>query len=106
MKSEPRVEGAGKVKGQEPLRGGTLGTFTGVFTPSVLIIPGIILFLGLGYVSGSAGVRRALIILAVANIITILSSLSLAAVATNLKVKGGAIIILSPELLDIGLVEP
>ncbi len=69
--------------------GGTLGTFAGVFTPSILTLLGIILFLRLGYVTGSAGVGRALIILAVANVITILTSLSLAAVATNLKVKGG-----------------
>ncbi len=70
-------------------RGGTLGTFSGVFTPSILTILGIILFLRLGYVTGSAGVGCALIILFVANVITILTSLSLAAVATNLKVKGG-----------------
>jgi hypothetical protein len=30
--------------------GGSLGTFAGVFTPSVLTILGIILFLRLGYV--------------------------------------------------------
>jgi amino acid transporter len=68
---------------------GTLGTFAGVFTPSVLTILGIILFLRLGYVTGSAGLGRALIIIAVANLISILTSQSLAAIATNLKVKGG-----------------
>ena len=31
-------------------RQGTLGTFSGVFTPSILTILGIILFLRLGYV--------------------------------------------------------
>lgn len=68
---------------------GTLGTFGGVFTPSVLTILGIILFLRLGYVTGSAGMGRALIIIAVANLISILTSQSLAAIATNLKIKGG-----------------
>lgn len=68
---------------------GTLGTFSGVFTPSILTILGIILFLRLGYVTGSAGMARALIIIAIANLISILTSQSLAAVATNLKVKGG-----------------
>jgi amino acid transporter len=67
----------------------TLGTFSGVFTPSVLTILGIILFLRLGYVTGSAGMGRALIIIALANLISILTSQSLAAIATNLKVKGG-----------------
>ncbi len=68
---------------------GTLGTFAGVFTPSVLTILGIILFLRLGYVTGSAGIGRALLIIALANIISVLTSQSLAAIATNLKVKGG-----------------
>lgn len=68
---------------------GKLGTFAGVFTPSILTILGIILFLRLGYVTGSGGVGRALLIVAVANVITILTSQSLAAIATNLKVKGG-----------------
>jgi len=68
---------------------GSLGTFSGVFTPSVLTILGIILFLRLGYVTGSGGLGRTLLILFIANLVTILTSLSLAAVATNLKVKGG-----------------
>lgn len=68
---------------------GQLGTFGGVFTPSILTILGIILFLRLGYVTGSAGVARAMVIIGLANLITILTSQSLAAIATNLKVKGG-----------------
>lgn len=68
---------------------GKLGTFAGVFTPSVLTILGIILFLRLGYVVGSAGLGQALVIIALANTISILTSISLSAVATNLKVKGG-----------------
>ncbi len=69
--------------------GGTMGTFAGVFTPSVLTILGIILFLRLGYVVGEAGLLRALLIIALANAISILTSLSLSAIATNLNVKGG-----------------
>ena len=68
---------------------GTLGTFAGVFTPSILTILGIILFLRLGYVTGSAGISRALIIIAIANLISVLTSQSLAAIATNMRVKGG-----------------
>jgi amino acid transporter len=71
------------------ITGGTLGTFAGVFTPSVLTILGIILFLRLGYVVGNAGLARALIILALANAISMLTTFSLSAIATNLKVKGG-----------------
>ncbi|MCG6860256.1 MAG: amino acid permease [Chromatiaceae bacterium] len=68
---------------------GTLGTFAGVFTPSILTILGIILFMRMGYVVGSAGLSRALVILALANGISVLTSLSLSAMATNLRVKRG-----------------
>lgn len=68
---------------------GKLGTFSGVFTPSVLTILGIILFLRLGYVVGNAGLGRALIMIGLANAISVLTSISLAAISTNLKVKGG-----------------
>ena len=68
---------------------GNLSTFSGVFTPSVLTILGVILFLRLGYVVGNAGLGRALMMIGLANAISVLTSISLAAIATNLKVKGG-----------------
>jgi len=68
---------------------GTLGTFAGVFTPSALTILGIILFLRLGFVTGAAGILRALLIIALANAISVLTSISLSAIATNLRVRGG-----------------
>ena len=43
-----------------------MGTFAGVFTPSILTILGIILFLRLGYVVGSSGLWQALIIIGLA----------------------------------------
>lgn len=66
-----------------------LGTFAGVFTPSLLTILGIVLFLRMGFVVGSVGLSRALLILAVAHAISIVTSISVAAMATNLRVKGG-----------------
>ena len=68
---------------------GSLGTFPGVFTPSILTILGIILFLRMGYVVGSAGLGGALLIIGLANAISVLTSFSLSAIATNLRVKGG-----------------
>jgi amino acid transporter len=68
---------------------GKLGTFAGVFTPSILTILGIILFLRLGYVVGSAGLGRGLVIIALANAISVLTSISLSAIATNLRVRSG-----------------
>ena len=76
-------------KPEKEIPGGTLGTFAGVFTPSILTILGIILFLRTGYVVGNAGLANALIILALANGISVLTTFSLSAIATNLKVKGG-----------------
>ena len=70
-----------------PRRG--LGTFAGVFTPSILTILGIILFLRTGYVVGNAGLAGALAIIAIATAVSVLTSLSLSAIATNIEVKGG-----------------
>lgn len=74
-----------------PLRRGQgkLGTFAGVFTPSILTILGIILFRRLGFVVGSAGLERALVIILLSSALCILTSISLSAIATNMKVKGG-----------------
>ena len=88
MKSE-KAGPSSNSKSNDPDSKGTLGTFAGVFTPSILTILGIILFLRLGYVVGNAGLGYALLILFLANSISILTSVSLSAIATNLKVKGG-----------------
>ena len=69
-------------------RGG-LGTFAGVFTPSILTILGIILFLRLGYVVGNVGLWHALGIILLANVISVLTTFSVSAIATNFRVKGG-----------------
>ena len=65
------------------------GTFGGVFTPCTLTIFGVIMFLRYGHVVGQAGVFGALQILLLAKAITILTTLSLSAIATNAKVRGG-----------------
>ena len=65
------------------------GTFGGVFTPCTLTILGVIMFLRFGQVVGQAGVLYALLIVAVSTLITTLTSLSLSAIATNTRVKGG-----------------
>lgn len=65
------------------------GTFGGVFTPSILTIFGVIMFMRTNYVVGQAGVRNALLILLIAKSITFFTTLSLSAIATNMQVKGG-----------------
>ena len=66
-----------------------LGTFAGVFTPSILTILGIILFRRMGYVVGISGLAQTLAIVAFATVISVLSSMSLSAIATNIRVKKG-----------------
>ncbi|MEO0565467.1 MAG: amino acid permease, partial [Chloroflexota bacterium] len=80
------------------------GTFAGVFTPNILTILGIILFLRMEFVVGQAGLWGALAIVLLANAISLLTGLSLSAVATNMTVRaGGNYYIISRSLgLEIG----
>ena len=66
-----------------------LGTFGGVFTPSILTILGVIMFMRAGFVVGQAGIFQALLILLLAKSISTITSLSIAAVSTNTPVAGG-----------------
>ena len=77
------------------------GTFGGVFTPCVLTILGVIMFLRFGYVVGNAGLLNTLLILAAAKIITILTAVSLSAIATNTKVEGGGAYFLISRSLGV-----
>ncbi len=65
------------------------GTFGGVFTPNVLTILGLILFLRAGWVVGQAGLLGALLIVLIANAISFLTGLSLSAIATSMNVRAG-----------------
>ncbi len=80
---------------------GKLGTFGGVFTPSILTILGIILFLRMGFMVGSGGLFRALLIISIANIVSILTSVSMSAAATNIHVKGGGAYYLISRALGV-----
>ena len=65
---------------------GKLGTFLGVFTPTILTILGVIMYLRFGWVVGQVGLLKTLLIVLLANLITLLTSLSLSAIATNSRV--------------------
>ncbi len=83
---------------------GNLGYFLGVFTPTILTILGVIMYLRFGWVVGQVGLGSTLVIVVLANVITLATSLSLSAVATNSRVGvGGAYYIISRSLgLEIG----
>ena len=80
------------------------GAFGGVFTPSLLTILGVIMYLRLGWVVGHAGLWGALIIVLIAHIISITTGLSISSIATDKKVgAGGVYYVLSRSLgLPIG----
>ena len=65
------------------------GTFQGVFTPSILTIVGVVMYLRFGWMLGNVGLATALFIVAVGNTITFLTGLSISALATNMRLKGG-----------------
>jgi len=76
-----------------------LGTFIGVFTPTMLTILGVIMYLRMGWVVGNAGLGGALLIVALANAITLATALSLSSLATNMRVGvGGAYYLISRSL--------
>jgi len=81
-----------------------LGTFLGVFTPTILTILGVIMYLRSGWVLGHLGLFQTLLIVVFANAITLITTLSFSSMATNIRVGvGGAYFIISRSLgLGIG----
>ncbi len=81
-----------------------LGTFLGVFTPTILTILGVIMYLRVGWLVGHLGLYRIIIIVILANTITLITTISFSSVATNIRLGvGGAYYIISRSLgLEIG----
>ncbi|MCA9543188.1 MAG: hypothetical protein KC613_02330 [Myxococcales bacterium] len=76
-----------------------LGTFGGVFTPSILTILGVIMYLRTGWVVGNAGLGGALIIVGISHAISLSTGLSVSSIATNRTVgAGGAYFMISRAL--------
>ncbi len=70
-------------------RGNQFGTFGGVFTPSILTILGVIMYMRLPRIVGQAGLINVLGIIAVAHVISVATGLSVSSIATNKTVRGG-----------------
>lgn len=81
-----------------------LGTFIGVYLPSILMLFGVIIFLRLGWVVGQVGLFTTLCIITLASSISILTTISMSSIATNIQIgKGGVYYILSRSLgLEVG----
>jgi len=67
------------------------GAFAGVFTPSLLTILGVIMYLRLGWVVGQSGLIGAIAIILIAHVISITTGLSISSIATDKKIKVGGI---------------
>ncbi|MBE9128521.1 MULTISPECIES: amino acid permease [unclassified Coleofasciculus] len=82
-----------------PSSGTGLGTFGGVYTPSLLTILGVIMYLRFGWVVGNVGLIGTLIIVTLSTAITLLTSLSICAISTDRVVRaGGAYYMISRSL--------
>ena len=80
-------------------RGYGFGTFAGVFTPSILTIIGVVMYLRFGWVLGNLGLGGTLFLVTLCTSITFVTGLSISALATNMRMKGGgAYFILSRSL--------
>ncbi|KAJ3416162.1 hypothetical protein HDV05_002807 [Chytridiales sp. JEL 0842] len=66
-----------------------LGVIAGVYIPTFQNIVGIIIFVRLPWIVGTAGLSHALLIAFLSTILTLLTALSMSAIVTNGKVPGG-----------------
>uniref|UniRef100_A0A8C1RXX7 Solute carrier family 12 member 7a n=1 Tax=Cyprinus carpio TaxID=7962 RepID=A0A8C1RXX7_CYPCA len=72
-----------------PVNGPQMGTFIGVFLPCMQNILGVILFLRLTWIVGTAGIMDALAIVFMCCSCTMLTAISMSAIATNGVVPAG-----------------
>ena len=76
-----------------------LGTFGGVFTPSILTILGVVMYLLLPWTVGNLGLGGALLVISLAHIISLSTGLAVSSIATNRTVgAGGAYYMISRSL--------
>ena len=93
-----------QVEARDAGQSNKFGTFSGVFTPTLLTILGVIMFLREGWVVGNAGLVGAWLIILIAVGITALTGLSMSSMTTNIRIgAGGAFSIISQSLgLEVG----
>ena len=88
-----------QVEEHEAERSQKFGTFGGVFTPTLLTILGVIMYLREGWVVGNAGLGGALLIILLSFAITGATGLSMATFVTNIRVgPGGAFSMIAQSL--------
>ncbi|KAJ4451627.1 hypothetical protein ANN_03096, partial [Periplaneta americana] len=83
VEAEPQRQKKGKVI--------KFGWLEGVFMRCLLNIWGVMLFLRLSWVVGQAGIGEGTAIICLANVVTLVTTISMSAVCTNGQIKGGGI---------------
>lgn len=78
-----------------------LGTFAGVFRPTLLTILGVMLYLRLGWVVGEVGLLGALAIIGLIFGITVPTALSLSSITTNIRLGSGGVFSLIAQSLGL-----
>jgi amino acid transporter len=82
-----------------PARAATLGTFQGVFRPTVLTLCGVMIYLREGWLVGNAGLGGALLAIILIFVIIGTTALSVSSITTNIRVgSGGVFSIISQSL--------
>ncbi len=103
MPKPPLALDAAAADGEAPQRK-LFGTFGGVFTPTLLTILGVIMYLREGWVMGNAGLLGGFLVILLAFGITICTGLAMSSITTNIRIgAGGAYAIISQSLgLEVG----
>ncbi|WP_105010741.1 amino acid permease [Salinibacter sp. 10B] len=80
------------------------GTFGGVFTPTLLTILGVIMYLREGWIIGNAGLIGGLLIITLGFSITLCTALAMSSITTNIRIgAGGAYAVIAQSLgLEVG----
>ncbi len=79
----------------------TLGTWTGVFRPTILTIFGVMMYIRMGWIVGHAGLIGALLILGMTFFITGSTALSFSSISTNMRLKAGGIFAMVSQSLGL-----
>lgn len=75
--------------GRDSEKGKGYGALYGVYLPGVLTMFGVIIYLRLGWVTGSIGLAGTAFIITLSCLIVFITTLSISSAATNRKVEGG-----------------
>lgn len=85
----PLIGGGSDVEGGSGQKGAELGTLTGVYLPCIQNIFGVILFIRMVWIVGTAGVPLGFVVVLICCMVTFATSISLSAIATNGIVPAG-----------------